>query len=563
MYLALGAMPAHARPDTHLAAGPWCFAGREEQFPGWEHDFRLAPEPLADADAATMAARAAQTLCVRIIPQVAESLDSHWTVLPLIYWQFLLAPWAIEVASHIVEHAMRCQAMRDVWGNESLTVSLMPAGISFDFKDEHDFSLRGSLGLGYNHWLFSRLLEASWPHKWQKEYIAFDGNKAQSTEPSAKIFPCIKGLVQKMLLSLPCPRLKGMTIFRALKYSRALLHSCRPADHSLRLEEAFDYPDAIAQVNLPDTLPVFMAALPQSIKNLCHKPVKAARKPFLRIASIMAYEDAPYRQILAKWRAAGNRLAFVQHGGNYGQVKNACATAFVEYSQDAFFTWGWKTHGHARGNFIPLPYPQLAAIENRWQGGGPALFIGTEMAAYGYRLDSRPTPLQFVAYRQAKADFLANLGGDLCAQTLYRPYFSLPGTLADAPWLLKRFPGLKLCQGNLLPHMLASRLLVLDHHGTTMLEAFAANAPLVLYWNRSHWPLTKEADELLDLLWECGIWHDSPAKAAQKTREIWDDPASWWHSSQIQSARAVFCRRQALLPNGDMDATWRKTLEEM
>ena len=46
--LVLGPMPLKAAPQTHIAAGPWCFAEREDFFPDWEENYLFAPDPLLD-----------------------------------------------------------------------------------------------------------------------------------------------------------------------------------------------------------------------------------------------------------------------------------------------------------------------------------------------------------------------------------------------------------------------------------------------------------------------------------------------------------------------------------
>ena len=53
-----------------------------------------------------------------------------------------------------------------------------------------------------------------------------------------------------------------------------------------------------------------MASLPQLLASHRH-PARLTPDPLgprLRVASVLAYEDADYRQSLAKWRGRGNRL---------------------------------------------------------------------------------------------------------------------------------------------------------------------------------------------------------------------------------------------------------------
>lgn len=561
LFLVLGQMPADATPDSHLSSGPWCFGGEEEKFPGWEKNFHFPPEPLADPARLPQAASRAQALCVAAIPEIAAALDNHWQKMPMIYWQTLLAPWAIKVASQIVERLDRIEAMISCWGHLPLQVPLSPKSMDFNFRDEQDFSLRGALGSIFNAWLMSFILRESLPARWKIIPSAPVYPEKKPTRTGGRLnAAAFREIAKKILLALPFPPLKGMSVCQAIKFSRSLLHPCQTRDHSLNMEKAFGMDAGVANFR-----EVFLASLPQSLRDLRHNPAKCRKcgKPRLRVASIAAYEDASYRQGLAYWRASGNRLAYVQHGGNYGQVKVACDVAVVEYAQDIFFTWGWRSHGLTKGNFQPMPYPYLCRINNAWKGGsGKLVFVGTEMALYGYRLDSRPTPMQFISYREAKKVFFETIPEAILSRSLYRPYFPLPGTLADGSWLLERFPGLEICRGPLLPRVLEARLLVLDHHGTTMLEAFVANVPLIMYWQREDWPLTREAGQLLDKLEECGIWHGTPRAAARKVAEIWDNSVAWWGSEPIQRARKEFCASQALVSD-DVDYLWTNTLKKI
>ena len=309
-----------------------------------------------------------------------------------------------------------------------------------------------------------------------------------------------------------------------------------------------------------DPLPFFIGALPQTLAELDHPGhIVPARVPRVRVASVRAHEDTRYRRQLAIWRARGHRLMFVQHGGNVGQVRCLCETPLVEFSQHAFGTWGWShydaTGAGTGGQFLPLPYPLLATMADQWHGGDDTLlFVGAEMPLYGHRLDSRPTPLQWLQYREDKQWFLEDLPRRLHDKILYRPHFDAPGALDDAPWLLPRFPHVRLCSGPLEARMLTCALMVLDHHGTTLLQALAANVPTIAYWDRSIWPMTDEALARLDLLAGAGIWQPSAEAAAAKVREVWDNPARWWQEERVQAARRAFCREHAFVDPKGPDA---------
>ncbi len=557
-------MPDGADPARYIAAGPWCFGGREELFPDFAKKYSFCPEPLADPDLLPEAALAAETLCAKAIPWIAGSLSANSGEFKPVYWQTLLAPWAIAVASQIVERAYRCRAMREVYGNEKLRVPLLPVETVFNFIDEDDFYIRGALGSDFNFWLFSRLLELDWPKNWEKIFLTAPeaADMPSGRRPPPRI---VKNFLRSLSLKLLFPPLKGVSFVQALKYSLAMRRSRRRKDHSEDLAKTYVFSEGLQKLELGENIfYIFQRALPGSIKKLAHSsPVGSMKKSLPRIASIIAYENSAYRQDLALWRQSGGKLAWIQHGGNYGMIKTACNSQIVEYSQDAFFTWGWTKGGAAKGNFIPMPYPGLAKIADKWSPGknGDILFVGAEMALYGYRLESRPTPLQFLKYREYKCEFLEELGGDLLKRVLYRPYFSLPGTLEDYAWLERRFPGLRLCEGPLASRLRDCALLILDHHGTTMLEALAMGTPTLLYWNPAQWPLSPEGERARRVMKDAGIWYDNPRDAARFAKKILPDPAAW-HRSTL-AARRELRERLAMLPKGDIDKIWISTLKNL
>lgn len=553
-------MPPAATPQTHYAAGPWCFSGRENLFPDWETAYKFAPEPLQNPQILQRAARQAQALSMAALPGIAAALSPQADDFSPIYWQTLLLPWAIAQASLIVERYLRLKAMVDLWGHDELLVPLIPQDEDFAFLDENDFNLRGCLGLDYNWWLFSRLLELDCPENWQITYVA--GNQPKRQMPSQSFFALCKKKLADFFLRLPFPPLRGMSVWQSLFFSFCLLHKVKipPARERGEL-----FADKEILLDLPDIsllMPVFLKSVPASLKNL--QFVKKKQKllsAYLKVASISAYENAAYRQKLAQWKNAGGRLAYAQHGGNYGQAKVVCNSAIVEYAEDLFFTWGWKRHGDLWGNFLPIAYPLLQRERGAWKSGNSKIiFAGTEMACYSHRLESRPTPLQFIQYREDKKIFLDSCHLQTRKRIFYRPYFNLPGTLADWEWLQKRFPEIRLCKGDLFEQIRECSLLILDHPGTIMLEAFAAGIPTLLFWNSRAWAWTEEGETSLRKLATAGIWHGTPAAAAAQLGKISGNPGEWWQSAIVQNAVKEYCKFQALTLKSGFLSSWQTTL---
>ena len=579
--LVLGYMPLKADPASFLAAGPWCFAAREDFFPDWEQRFGLAPEPFSDRERQVCAMREAEALASDSIPRLAEVLQPG-TALPASYWEVLLAPFAINAARLVTDVWHRIQQLIKTYGESELTVPLLSGDCPVVMEADSDITLKGALNPLFLHWLFSKLLTpvlpASWKAvPWKDESSCTDlAAKTENTPKKKSLLAKAEAKwtcwLKKICLALPVPPRQGISLSQSLRWSLALLHKSKGSDCATVLADNFSSDAAGVRSTIPfDTLELFLELMPKSLRALHHpQTIRRLRFPRTRLAIITMYEDAKYRQKLALWRAGGGRFISMQHGGNYGMMAHTCTAEFVEYSQHAFITWGWENYDGALGRessrcrFLPLPSPRLARIRNAWMGGDPSiLFVGTEIPSFAYQLDSHPTPLENLAYRSDKEKLLKALDAPIQEHILYRPYFPTPGSLDDAAWILARFPKVRLCSGDLLPRLLRCRLLLLDHHGTVLLEAMAANVPTVCFWNPVHWPLSKAFADCLPILQEAGIWHEDTESASALINAVWTDPEKWWSQPSIQKARSSFLKAFALCSGNDLEERWISALRSL
>lgn len=596
--LVLGRAPESAAPSSHIMAGPWCLppavlAGTwppPGQPDGTDSDaaetggFELPPEPLADPAALELAARQARRLVAGVAPRLGEILNrKHGVTRTFRYWDTLLAPWLTRVAEALIDRLYRADDLLRRYGARRLSVPLAEAedgpGV---FSCTQDFIWRGVLDPTWNHWLLSRLLERDWPASWEKAPLprygasATDSTAAGSMATGSMATGSTAGgnaasqsraggvggaaraarsiarrLATDALFSLPFPRVKGFATATSLRLSLALWRNRAVQDDTLPLHALGDP----GREPLPlgwteeDSLAFALALLPQSLREA---PKRAGlRLTRTRVVSVAACEDDAYRRRVAAWREDGCRLIFIQHGGEYGWVRTSVAYPLVEYSQHRFITWGWIRHGAFAGRFLPLPHPQLAAVRGRHTPtpDAPLLLVGTEMALLPYTLKSMGRGRQFFAYRADKARFLGALPAHIRANSLYRPYFDVPCSLPDAPWLLTRFPEIRRCVGPLEPHLFHCRLLVLDHFGTTLAQALAAGVPTLVFRNPRLAPMTPEAEALLADLRAVGVVHDSPASAAAHVARIWDNVKAWWHAADTLAAVTAWARLHALTPD--------------
>jgi hypothetical protein len=280
--------------------------------------------------------------------------------------------------------------------------------------------------------------------------------------------------------------------------------------------------------------------------NVAKRP--PARSPLRGISPAYAQDDV-YRMHTARLADRGVRLFSVQHGANYGNLLSIGGLPF-EYSLHAFFTWGWRAHpGHAV-NARPMPHPALTATAGKHKEQTPSLIlVGTEMSAFSYRLKSRPQSGALPAYRAAKIRFLSTVRAGLAsspdAVIMYRPYFRAAGALDDGDHVFRLLPDITPCTGDLTAHMLACRLLVLDHYGTTLHCALAADTPTIAFWKRADWGMDKQSSAALDILARAGILHETPEAAAAQSLAVWENIANWWHSPPVRNARRIWLEKYA------------------
>jgi len=90
-----------------------------------------------------------------------------------------------------------------------------------------------------------------------------------------------------------------------------------------------------------------------------------------------------------------------------------------------------------------------------------------------------------------------------------------------------------------------NRIIVHSYDSTGLLETLEANIPTIAFWQNGLDHLVDEAIPYYNLLIGVGIVHLTPESAALKINEVWDDVEKWWQSSQVQSAREIFCSQYA------------------
>jgi hypothetical protein len=596
--LVFGPMPEGATPATHIAAGAWCFAGRETLFPNWDGTraeidpagpcpeqpgidsagddtpttsvtgyFPLPPDPYPDADAVAAAAAAADAEVLRL----CRAFASRFPVRGERFHLTALGPTLLLATHMVTERRQRLLDLTSLYGNQRLRVEILPEG-EFSFRDSLDFMVRGVQDPVFNHYLYSRMLEHSAPPAWELHSLSpAPALPCADTADHGPLPARLRSRLRRALLRLPFPPLKGFGLAGALLLSPAVLLNRGQHDATLDFSLYCTSPEEPRPPQSPpggsgqnpDAPPTslrqfpaddfIMRCLPPALVSAASRPRtgscarrrgSGSGRPPLRGISPAYAQDDVYRLHTARLADRGVRLFSVQHGANYGNLLSIGGLPF-EYSLHAFFTWGWSVHpGHAV-NARPMPHPALVASAGRHKEQAPALIlVGTEMSAFSYRLKSRPQSGVLPAYRAAKIRFLdtvrAGLASSPDAVVMYRPYFRAAGALDDGDHVFRLLPDITPCTGDFSEHMYACRLLVLDHYGTTLHCALAADTPTIAFWKRADWGMDRQSSYALDILAQAGILHETPEAAAAQTLAVWDNAGNWWHSPSVQNARRTW-----------------------
>jgi hypothetical protein len=563
--LVLGFMPEPARPDSHLPAGPWCFSGREEAFPGWDDPrtgFTLPPDPFAGAEEMQAYARRANAEVLRLTRVLAADLNQRRRVgYPETFWETALAPWLILCVHMLAERQKRVLDLVRLYGEIPLRVSLLPRDCPFSFQTSLDFMLGGVQDVAFNHYVLSRLVEAAAPGAWDLRFLPERPlHRARGGKGTGGLAASLAAILRRRLRALPFPRQKGFSLGQSLYLSLAVLRKRSSRDRTIDLA-------AYAATSLDWIFPVenFLAAcLPRDLLELPLPSIPAVRGRLRGMTAAVSQDDG-YRLSLAAWRAGGGRLFSVQHGANYGNLRSM-GGSFFEYRQHGFLTWGWKQHQEYPCNAVPLPHPLTAELCDRHAERTPELILtGTEMSPFLYRLKSRPQAGQLLHYRRDKVRFFHSLPEAILARSRYRPYFATASGLADESYVLRAVPGLVLCRGDLIRRMLDCRLLVLDHYGTTLHLALAANVPTLCFWNREEWGMETGTERVLDALALAGILQPGPEDAAAKAASVWPEVSVWWGSPAVQAARMLWLENYVWrAPGGtSLIRLWSAALREL
>lgn len=314
--------------------------------------------------------------------------------------------------------------------------------------------------------------------------------------------------------------------------------------------------------SLPNNFPVLYLEAYASARQVTLEKVK--KVPSIMMSAEAWLFDEPFKFLAAELSERKTRIVTVQHGGG-GMFRSSPAELHESRIGDAYMVWGWAGHLKA-GRQANLPSQLLSTLPaepelhfaSRRHG---IVFISTANLRYLLRFHSCPIGIHREEYIQWQLRFLEAVPHNIRSVLLFRSYPGEYGAEGRAR-ITEGFAEVKMDTNSRIHETMSqARVCVVDHIGTTLLEALKMDIPTILFWDPAHTEIRDEAISYIENLRGVGILWDSPEKAAAKVAEVYDDPMVWWNSRAVRSARKAFVDRFAF-GNKEWKAMWAAALSE-
>lgn len=557
----LGQIDAGFQPERDAVVGPWCFQGAEELDADW--DSRIFESPLDAPGELLAAVGRVQVLIDELAEDWRGRLNGrHGLDRGPDYWDYHLRPWLVMAVSAIYRRYLELADFASRNGTEPYVVEAAANDPDWAPTDLPDLWERVLSSHAFNFWLNSRIVRELCPPAWKLREVELAAPPAACrTEAKPGLLGRLlvhrsespAGLLERLAPHRRCRHVPGL---RAWQIVFSALLSALPAK---RLERpalprrSASAPDPAARRLIETLLPML---LPRSLgEDFAVRDAAAVRPRYwpgkvnLIGPALVMNEAEKFK--LAHARAAGELVVCTQHGGQ-GYQAVPLPLVETEYRQDAYLTWGWTKQADHWGRFVPVPSAMFSRTLRRWTGKGRDLvLVGNASKSFSLRLQTTETQGGYsVETRRAKADFIARLPSDVAESVLYRPYPQFDGTYEDARYFARRFPKLRIWEGELrlrpfYRRLAEARLVAVDHPTTVFSYAMAADIPVIGFWNPDAWPMTEDAAAVFDAFRDAGVIVGGGAEAADRAAEVWEGVADWWQSAPVQTARREFCRRYA------------------
>jgi len=584
--LVLGQIPLDYNPDKHIPIGTFCFLGREEVDEEWLN-LSFNYDPFISIDEIKSAEKICSDYTLWLLDKEKEYFNNKLGLnYSIRFWKIILFPWLIYCVDSLYERQSRIRKFITIYSNENIHVKLMSDNIDWDFLNVREFFNRGLQNIIYNEWLFSRILENIMPSNWTYEYVdksidykksILNNNKTYNKTNFLKSYIKKTKLYKIYNLKNGFYRVYGIHGFRFFDYLTfnlfIFLKNLSSDINDTLLEKTIsDVKTSVKIIKwdldinyyIEKNTTGFINNLSKKIYRLRNKKYNKNKINIIGADPITNDENNLKLDIALRYEN-GEKLIPCQHGGhNYGTSKLHNLASLVEYNHYRYITWGWNEQEDFKGSFVPLALPRKNNFYNTHkQKNNNIILVGNYMIKYFQTFTGYPRSKQSLEYRKNKITFIDDLSKIAKENLLYRPYnHKHQNTYNDENYLLQYYPKLKILYNNFENEIYNCNLLILDHPGTTLITALIANIPFICYWEKRHFPFSKQAELLLEDFSNTGIYFKDPSKAADKVNKINNSVEKWWCQDKIQQSRKHYIEKHGLISK-DWRNDWKKFISSL
>jgi putative transferase (TIGR04331 family) len=584
-YLILGAMPAQADPQTHIAAGEWCFLGREHIFPEWEETFEMAPDYKPEPEDDLREVKKAMGWVFALLHRHAEEKNRRLArPLPPYVWEFAYGKWATIACGIIAKAWHTADILMKEYGGIPLIVPVIEdPHRKWQTQSDMFYDLSSAEGM---HWLLSRLLRENAPPPWrlvtvvlgpERGYISGDAcihdgslsgtfknywtilRKIRISPPPYRITYWIKRIILHMkprvekIAEIAAKRLPVQGIpfsFRQkLRVSLKLAMNKNAEPKYTLLKDKFqgaadDYPEWLQDV--------FWSVLPEDVRAIETEiePVRPLIKK--RIGCSARYGSRRSLTRYSSLAAGGCLFIDVQHSPLYCFMPGTGFSIPEEYRHHGFAFRGRRKTGSA--NNICIPPFHMKPYYNIHKESVPCLYYVQDLQRPLNSVNTFSLWKNVRANRRGIESFVNSIGDSLRDHICFRPYLYVDGlgAFSGQDWTKRKFPGHRIFTGHNIEMIAKCRIFVAEYISSSAGEALICNTPtVVILPGKIREYLDGEMNELLEILFKAEIVHFEQDSACRHIRKVWADVEAWWLDKNTREARDAYLHYDASMPDDD------------
>lgn len=574
LYLGTTALAAYWPEERPLhLLGKWCLPRRN---PGPAERISILPYPWDDRAALAKAALEVEALHEKLLIELSDRLNRlHSMAGDPEYWRVVISPWLLWFLEGLRDRFACLDAAR-AKAPDIVTIGLPESKRIVPADTDHFVSLY--LDDAYNLQIYTELAQAmgircQYPVN-SESSIAFAAPSRHRLSLPFRLASRVALKLKVAFVASGLSRTEYLKLFVKTKFQALPVPLLRwsgkgdalPADpiqrQRLELPLVGSEFEKIARAMVPKHIPVCYV---EGFGALRVPVASRKRLPKAVFSSMGWFGNEELKILAAESRARGGRVYACQHGGYYGMLSTNLLERHEQRIGTDYYTWGWKSSQDPDLRAHPMPalrMTQSSRVSRYRRTGQPdrsPVLVTTAHPRYLLRMMSHPVGPQWERYYEWGLRFAAALSEAGRSDLETRLY------VEDFDWGVRerwneRFPNLRLNSCPMVENLERSRLMVIDHPATTLLEAFAADVPALLFWDSSLFEFRPSAERVLSSLRAAEILQPDPERAAKVFERIRSEPLAWWNRPEALEARRLFKSEFARSSEGWL-AEWKSEVE--